>query len=393
MAQELAEQARASRERTEGYRHMEENRETKSKIREQWRQLEEYAGECCACPTEDGKGLCAVPRQAERCCEAGSGSVECGRPGMVTGCLNQRIFLRQTKQVEIKPASAGLGCFLLEQAGAEDLLLEYVGVFKADLEGQHRYTMRITGGHLVAAEWGNDARFVNHSCRANAVAVEWRVQGRYRIGIFAKWALAPGEEVTIDYNWMRLEGEWERRTCGESAVCKGFLGGRKGAGSSGKPSAASIPGVPPGGLGATRGAPPEVAAADAGMLGSTIAPAAKAGAAKGAPPKVLRETRTKRSKRLHCEEQAACISPVCSTPEQERRREQEGDSGRALRRRLGEPDSELGAAQEMTPEQEAQFAQSLAEEDRAAAEQLEAEVVEKALGQKDGNKRRRRDPG
>ena len=108
---------------------------------------------------------------------------------------------------------------------------------------------------------------------------------------------------------------------------------------------------------------------------------------------MLRETRPERSKRQHCEEQAACIPPVSSTPEQERRREQEEGSGRALRRRLGEPDSELGAAQEMTPEQEAQFARSLAEEDRAAAVLLEAEVVEKALGQKDGSKRRRGDPG
>ena len=108
--------------------------------------------------------------------------MECGRPGMVAGCQNQQIFLGQTKQVEIKPASAGLGCFLLEQAGAEDLLLEYVGVFMAVLEGLHRYTMRITRGHLVAAEWGNDARFINHSCRANAVAVEWRVQYLCQVG-------------------------------------------------------------------------------------------------------------------------------------------------------------------------------------------------------------------
>ena len=126
--------------------------------------------------------------------------MECGRRGEVTGCQNQRIFLGQTKQVEVKPASAGLGCYLLEPAGAEDLLLEYVGVFAADLVGLHRYTMSITGSHLVATEWGNDARLINHSWKANAVAVEWRVQGKYRIGIFAKWALALGEEITIDYN-------------------------------------------------------------------------------------------------------------------------------------------------------------------------------------------------
>ena len=241
--------------------HLEQNSETKNRIKEQWRQLKEYAEPCCQCPTADGKGLCAVPRQAERCCETGSGSVECGRRGEVTGCQNQRIFLGQTKQVEIKPASSGLGCFLLEPAGPEDLLLEYVGVFTAVLEGPHRYTMAVTGGHLVAAEWGNDSRFVNHSCRANAVAVEWRVQGRYRIGVFAKWALAPGEEITIDYNWMRLEGALEQCTCGEeAAVCRGFLGSRRRAGSSGKPSAAGAPtrqpGAPPERRGAVRGAPP-----------------------------------------------------------------------------------------------------------------------------------------
>jgi hypothetical protein len=98
---------------------------------------------------------------------------------------------------------------------------------------------------------------------------------------------------------------------------------------------------------------------------------------------VLTETRTERSKRLHCEEQAACISPVCSTPELERRQEQEGDSGRAPRRRLGVLYDEPAASQGMTPEEEARFVRTLAEEDRAAA----------GLGQKDGSKRRRKDPG
>ena len=117
--------------------------------------------------------------------------------------------------------------------------------------------------------------------------------------------------------------------------------------------------------------------------GTTAAPATKTGTAKGAPPEVLTQTRTERSKRLHCEGQAACISPVCSTPEQERRQEQEGDSGRALRRRLGVLYDEPAASQGMTPEEEARFARTLAEEDRAAA----------GLGQKDGSKRRRKDPG
>ena len=67
LAQELTELARASRERTEGYRHMEENRETKSRIREQWRQLEEYAEECCECPTFN-------TRDSVRCTDRRSGA-------------------------------------------------------------------------------------------------------------------------------------------------------------------------------------------------------------------------------------------------------------------------------------------------------------------------------
>jgi hypothetical protein len=248
----------------------------------------------------------------------------------------------------------------------------------------------------VAAEWGNDARFVNHSCRANAVAVEWRVQGRYRIGIFAKWALAPGEEITMDYNWMRLEGAWEQCTCGETAQCRGFLGSRKRAGSSGKPAAADVPARQPGyssgQLKTSRGAPP-AAPREAGAAAAVGAPAKKAGTAKGAPPKLLRETKAERSKRIHCEEQSACILPVCSTLEQERRQEQEGASGRALRRRLGVLDSELGASPEMTSEEAARFAQAMAEEDRVAAELLESGDAKKTKGQQDGSKRRRRDPG
>jgi hypothetical protein len=61
--------------------------------------------------------------------------------------------------------------------------------------------------------------------------MEWRVQGAYRIGVFAVGAIAAGQEITMDYNWQRAPGEpmedWIVCNCG-AATCSGYLGGGTG---------------------------------------------------------------------------------------------------------------------------------------------------------------------
>ncbi len=84
--------------------------------------------------------------------------------------------MQQTKRVYVSDSGGGQGCFLAEKASEGDLLVEYVGAFRKELEGHNEYSMTVPGGVLVAEECGKDSRFINHSCCGNAVPTVWTVQ-------------------------------------------------------------------------------------------------------------------------------------------------------------------------------------------------------------------------
>ena len=57
------------------------------------------------------------------------------------------------------------------------------------------------GGMIDAAEGGNATRHLNHSCEPNCVAYEERARGgRLDIAFYALRAIAPGEELVLDYS-------------------------------------------------------------------------------------------------------------------------------------------------------------------------------------------------
>lgn len=51
------------------------------------------------------------------------------------------------------------------------------------------------GEVIDASKKGSILRFVNHSCGPNAETQKWTIQGRRRIGLFAKDDINVGEEV------------------------------------------------------------------------------------------------------------------------------------------------------------------------------------------------------
>lgn len=62
---------------------------------------------------------------------------------------------------------------------------------------RHKYVMDLGEGSVIdASRKGTILRFVNHSCGPNAETQKWTIQGRRRIGLFAKDDIAPGEEVS-----------------------------------------------------------------------------------------------------------------------------------------------------------------------------------------------------
>lgn len=65
-------------------------------------------------------------------------------------------------------------------------------------EHKHKFVMDLGEGEVLdASQKGSILRFVNHSCGPNAETQKWTVQGRRRIGLFAKDDIQADEEVSI----------------------------------------------------------------------------------------------------------------------------------------------------------------------------------------------------
>lgn len=121
----------------------------------------------------------------------------------------------------------GLGCFAAADIPAGATIIEYTGECIDLIEAIRRadpscpdyspYIMKHVNGFFIdAARGGNEARFVNHSCRPNC----WVRQTARRAFITASRPICKGEELTYDYAY----DEIYRTPCRCGAPnCKGFI--------------------------------------------------------------------------------------------------------------------------------------------------------------------------
>lgn len=73
--------------------------------------------------------------------------------------------------------------------------------------------------YIDAAEKGNAARFINHSCQPNCVVERWQCGEQMRLGIFAAVKIKKGEEITYDYAFQYDYAERDNNKKGKRREC------------------------------------------------------------------------------------------------------------------------------------------------------------------------------
>uniref|UniRef100_A0A0E0K107 Histone-lysine N-methyltransferase n=1 Tax=Oryza punctata TaxID=4537 RepID=A0A0E0K107_ORYPU len=168
-------------------------------------------------------------------------NIECTKRTCPCGehCSNQQ-FQRRTyaKLGKFHTGKKGYGLQLNEDVSEGRFLIEYVGEvldimayesrqrYYASKGQKHFYFMALNGGEVIdACTKGNLGRFINHSCSPNCRTEKWMVNGEVCIGIFAMRNIKKGEELTFDYNYVRVSGAAPQKCFCGTAKCRGYIGG------------------------------------------------------------------------------------------------------------------------------------------------------------------------
>ncbi|CAM0945682.1 unnamed protein product [Alopecurus aequalis] len=190
----------------------------------------------CNCkPPQDGRMGCrdgCLNRMLNIECE--KRTCPCGEQ-----CSNQQFQRRSYAKISwFHSGKKGYGLQLQEEVSEGRFLIEYVGEvlditayesrqrYYASKGQKHFYFMALNGGEVIdACTKGNLGRFINHSCSPNCCTEKWMVNGEVCIGIFAMRNIKKGEELTFDYNYVRVSGAAPQKCFCGTAKCRGYIGG------------------------------------------------------------------------------------------------------------------------------------------------------------------------
>ncbi|KAL5993096.1 hypothetical protein ACLOJK_014017 [Asimina triloba] len=159
-------------------------------------------------------------------------NIECVKGTCPCGdlCSNQQFQKRKyTKFKWIRCGKKGYGLQLQENVSKGAFLIEYVGevldlhTYEARQREyaarcqKHFYFMTLNGSEVIdACAKGNLGRFINHSCDPNC-----RTE-KVEPSVLLMWQ---GEEVTFDYNYVRVFGAAAKKCVCGSSECRGYIGG------------------------------------------------------------------------------------------------------------------------------------------------------------------------
>lgn len=106
---------------------------------------------------------------------------------------------REKWSLKVKRTNIGLGLFAQELIPAKQRIVEFTGpiITTADRNRMGgRYLFELDDDSAIDGKArSNIARYINHSCRPNAVAY---IEGR-QVWIWSRRRIQAGEQITIDY--------------------------------------------------------------------------------------------------------------------------------------------------------------------------------------------------
>ena len=131
------------------------------------------------------------------------------------------------------------GLFAIEPIEKDDFVIEYIGELISVAQSDKRekeyersglgstYMFRVSDTPedkvIDATMRGGKARFINHSCDPNCVARPIKVEGKPRIVIYSKRAIAAGEELCYDYKFSFEEDDAKQECRCGTALCRKWM--------------------------------------------------------------------------------------------------------------------------------------------------------------------------